>query len=350
MPGVTLTKAAYWARFFVKYGTMGIASIILVLFLGKTGWSLWKAAHPDPPPPPDMAFGRIPRVQFPDKNKVNHEFVLETPDGTLPDFGDRVKIYFIPRSSSTILALENAKLLAKDFDFAGEPKKINEGVYEFEGFLGYVLTVNALSGNFDLKYQYLNDQTLMRSGMLPGKDEAIQTAKAFLNRGRKLAEDLDQGTSSVSYYKIMPGKLEEAASLSEADLLRVDFFRDKVADEFRVVSVEADKASVSVLISGSQDEKRRVVEVDYRYVPVDESKLATYPIKPIDVAWGEVKAGQYYPAEDVENGTVIIRRVEMAYFEPLVGTNFFQPVFLFEGDKGFVAYVPALATEWTIDE
>lgn len=153
----------------------------------------------------------------------------------------------------------------------------------------------------------------------------------------------------LSYYKIMPGKLAEAASLSEADLLRVDFFRDKIADEFGVVSVETDKASVSVLISGSEDEKRKVVEVDYRYVPIDESKLATYPIKPVDVAWGELMEGRYYPAKDTEEKTIIIRRIELAYFEPLVGTNFFQPVFLFEGDGEFTAYVPALASEWTSD-
>lgn len=349
MANVTLTKASYWARFFIKYGLVSVVSLVLLMFIGKTAWTLWKTANPDPLPPPNMAFGRIQKIQFPDKEAASHQFVLETPDGSFPDFGDRVEVYFIPRSSSTILALENAKKLANRLDFKGQPEKINEGTYKFEGDLGYTLTVNALSGNFDVEYSYLNDQTLIGPGRLPDEEGAIQIAKTYLNRSGKLAEDIDLGTSELSYYKIMPGGLVEAASLSEADLLRVDLFRNEMKDEFRVVSVESNKASISVLISGSKDEKRRIVEVNYRYVPVDVSKLATYPIKTMDKAWNEMSAGDYYPASDIEGESVIIRRVELAYFEPLVGTNFFQPVFVFGGDGGFVGYVRALASEWTTD-
>jgi len=349
MASVTLTKMAYWARFFIKYGSVAVVSLFLLVFVGKTAWALWKAANPDPPPPPNMAFGKIPKIQFPDKEVAIYQFVLETPDGSLPDFGDRVKVYFIPRSGSTILALENAKRLAKDLDFAGQPQKVNEGTYKFEGGLGYTLTVNALSGNFDVRYPYLNDQTLIDPKDLPDEERAVQIAKTYLSQSRKLTEDIGQGVSELGYYKIMPGGLVEAASLSEADLLRVDLFRNRIEDEFRVVSTEFDKASISVLVSGSEDEKRRIVEVNYRYVPVDVTKLATYPIKAVDKAWSEMLAGDYYPASDIEGESVIIRRVELAYFEPLVGTNFFQPVFVFEGDGGFVGYVRALASEWTTD-
>ncbi len=349
MANVTLTKASYWIRFFIKYGSVAIGSLVLLIFIGRTAWTLWRAANPDPPPPPNMAFGRIQKIQFPDKETGSHQFVLETLDESLPDFGDRVEVYFIPRSGSTILALENAKKLANSLDFAGQPEKINEGTYKFEGGLSYTLTINALSGNFDVRYPYLNDQTLIGPGRLPDEERAIQVAKTYFSRSGKLAEDINQGISELSYYKIMPGGLVEAASFSEADLLRVDLFRSKIKDEFRVVSTEPDKASISVLISGSSDEKREIVEVNYRYVPVDVSKLATYPIKAVDRAWSEMLAGDYYPASDTEDESVIIRRVELAYFEPLVGTNFFQPVFVFEGDNGFAAYVRAVAQEWTTD-
>ncbi len=349
MAGVTLTKASYWARFFVRYGSVGIVSIVLVVFLGKTGWTLWKKAHPDPPPPPDMAFGRVPKIQFPEQGDLGHSFVLETPDGDFGDFGDRIKIFFIPRSSSTILALENAKKLAKDFEFAGQPEKINEGTYKFESLLGYELTINALTGRFDIKYPYLNDQTLIRPASLPDEQRVTQEVKAYLNRAGKLSDNIDEGVSKISYYKIMPGELVQAASYSEADLLRVDLFRSRIEDEYRVVTAEANKASISLLVSGSEDEKRKIVEVNYRYVPIDVSKLATYPIKPVDVAWMDLENGDYFAAKDAKTGPIVIRRVELAYFEPLVGTNFFQPVYVFEGDGDFVGYVPALASEWTID-
>jgi len=47
----------------------------------------------------------------------------------------------------------------------------------------------------------------------------------------------------------------------------------------------------------------------------------------------------------VTAGQVTIRNIYLAYFEPVTLTNYLQPIFVFEGDNNFVAYVPAISTK-----
>ena len=46
-------------------------------------------------------------------------------------------------------------------------------------------------------------------------------------------------------------------------------------------------------------------------------------------------------------GTATVRTVTLAYYDSLDPQNYLQPVFVFEGDDGFLAYVPAVALPWT---
>ena len=43
---------------------------------------------------------------------------------------------------------------------------------------------------------------------------------------------------------------------------------------------------------------------------------------------------------------IIIRKIYLAYFEPATLTNYLQPVFVFEGDDNFVAYVSAVTDKY----
>jgi hypothetical protein len=41
-----------------------------------------------------------------------------------------------------------------------------------------------------------------------------------------------------------------------------------------------------------------------------------------------------------------VRKIYLAYYDAGVYTEFYQPVFVFEGDKDFVGYVPAVTTDY----
>lgn len=109
---------------------------------------------------------------------------------------------------------------------------------------------------------------------------------------------------------------------------------------------EVNSAPVSVLLSNSTVEGKRVVEVNYKYVNIDRQSFETYPIKTVNEAVAELKRGNYWPAVDSQNSRVAIRNIYLAYFEPITLTNYMQPIFVFEGDGGFVAYVAAILDKW----
>ena len=113
-----------------------------------------------------------------------------------------------------------------------------------------------------------------------------------------------------------------------------------------MLSSDVNSASVSVLVSGSQTEGRRIVQVDYKYANIDRELFSTYPIKTSAQAWADLVAGNYWPASDVDGNAVTIRNMYLAYFEPVTLTNYLQPIYVFEGDKNFVAYVPAVTNNY----
>lgn len=208
--------------------------------------------------------------------------------------------------------------------------------------------MNVLESSFKLSYPYLSDQMLLNPEQMPSREEAINTAKNYIQQAGKLSADLDVGEKKVSYWKINFDGLKAVDGLSEANLIRVDFFRKNLGDDVQVVSTEIGKASVSVLVSGSSVAAKKIVEVNYRHVEVDTSAASssTYPIKTSEEAFADLKKGDYWPASDNDAKDVVIRKIYLAYFEPVNLTQFLQPVYVFEGDNDFVAYVRAITDKY----
>ena len=104
-------------------------------------------------------------------------------------------------------------------------------------------------------------------------------------------------------------------------------------------------ANISGLVSKSSDKK--IIELKYTYFPLDLEVWATYPLKDTTLAWNELKQGNGFIANlgDNESGEVIIRKIYQAYYDPHNHQNFLQPIFVFEGDKDFYAYVPAVTSD-----
>jgi len=313
-----------------------------------TAVKAWQAAHP-PYVAPTVRFGILDKVVFPEKELSKKNFTAELANDKFPDYRDQANVYVIYRSKSAVGALEESKKTAALMSFNKEPREISTGNYLFNDTVsGRSLTMNVLESSFKLSYPYLSDQMLLNPEKMPSQDEAISSAKSFLQQIGKLSSDLDEGESKVSFWKISFDGLKEVGGLSEANIVRVDFFRKKLADDIQIVSTDIDKASVSVLVSGSSVAAKKIVEVNYKHVDVDTSaaSASTYPIKTSEEAFSDLKSGDYWPASDIAKDSVVIRKIYLAYFEPVNLTQFLQPVYVFEGDGGFVAYVRAITDKY----
>lgn len=344
----TLTYTAYVTRNAIKYGAVGIGVFTVLWMVISAGVAAWKIAHPIVIPP-DLKYGILPKTVFPDKQYVKKTFTQQFANDNFPTFPDQARVYFIARPISTFLALDEDKKIAAQLGFNAEPKELTpgNGIYEFRNDIyNQTLTMNIADGSFQLKYPYESDQLLLNPTSIPNKNEAIDAAKQYLTSADKYPKDLDDGEKKVSYWKIELDGLKAVGSQSEGNAVRVDFFRSNLDGGYPIMSSEYNSAPVSVLLSGSQTEGKRVIEVNYKYAPVDRESFSTYPIKTAQAAWGDLTAGNYWPVNDVSGSSVVIRKMYLAYFEPVVLTNYLQPVYVFEGDNNFIGYVPAVVDKY----
>lgn len=345
-----LTITAYYTRKGLKYGSIGLVVFLILRFLFLAATDYWKKIHPPPPPPPTVAFDKLPQIKFPKQEDLPEiKYKLETIEGVVPSVDKIGKVYVISKVNPNLLGLNRAKDLAKKMGFSSEPTQINPRLYRFVSQTTPVTTldIDVVTGYFTLNYDYRNDQSILAEKKLPSDEQAIAEAKNFLSTLGLLADDLQEGSAKVSYYRFSPTDLLPALSLSEADFVRVDLFRQTL-DDRQIISEKPNRSLISFLFSGVRERTKRTLEVKYTYNPIERENFATYPLKTSSVAWSELNSGHGYIAElgDNQDGQVIIRRLFLAYFESEEPQNYLQPVFVFEGDNGFSAYVPAIDPKW----
>lgn len=341
-----LTQTAYIARRVIKYGSVGLIGFLVFWSISTAAIKAYRAAHP-PYIAPTVRYGLLPRVVFPRKEFEKKNFSLELANDTFPKFKDQSRVYVVYRPTSSFLALQTDSVIAKELGFTSDPVEVSTGVYQFKNdTLNQTLTMNVLEGSFTLQYPYLQDQLLLAPNSAPTKEDAISSARSFLEKVGKFPLDLDKGDKKVTFWKIESTGLKSVNSQSDANIVRVDFFRESLENDFKIFSSKLNEAAVSVLVSGSTVESKQIVEVNYKYINIDRESFSTYPIKTPESAWSDLQAGNYWPLSDSSQKDIAIRRVNLGYFEPVTLTNFLQPIYIFEGDNNFVAFVPAVIDKW----
>ncbi len=347
---MSLTIMAHQSRKLIKFGSAGLLLFSVGWMLVTAGVKAYLAANP-PYTPPDVKFGMLPKTIFPEKKYDKKSFTAQLPNDSFPKFKDQAKVFMVTRPDNTFLALEQDTKSAKDLGFLNKPTEVRYGVYQFfNDSLNQTLVMNVLDGSFQLRYPYESDQLLLNPSKMPTQDEAWKLAKDYLSRANKFPKDMDETVKKISFWKFGFDGLKSVSALADANIIRVDFFRKTLDSDLKLVSADINSAAISVLISGAETDSKKIVEVNYKYVNVDREIFSTYPIKTIDQAWEELKNGQYWPASDTQGDSMAIRKVYLAYFEPVTLTNYLQPVYVFEGDQGFVALVPAVTSKYISDK
>jgi hypothetical protein len=167
-----------------------------------------------------------------------------------------------------------------------------------------------------------------------------------------LPEDLSEGTTKTEFYSIESDQLKKVVSYSEAKIIKVNIFRqdqevtvgtEKV--KLPTVTPKVSESNVWFYVGG----KGTPFAGEYKYYPIDSEKFETYPIKNAQQAFNDLIAGKGYIAQLGENtdGKVTIRRAYLGYYDPgNLDDKYFEPVFVFEGDRGFTAYIPAVTDQY----
>lgn len=348
---VTLTKTAYYARKTIIYGIVTIVALFFLRIGYSSFMAYWKKTHPPPPPPPNVLFGKLPVLEFPKNGAVTSilSYKLDTVTGSFPKMPSQLKVYFIPSIAGNLVGLDSANEQARSMDFDSQPEKIDDRNYRWidSQQSHRKLAMDIVSGNLNLVYDYREDASIFSEKELPGKDQAILEARKLLDDFNLLRPDLEKGRATATFLKMdNDNNITEVNSLIEANFIRISFLRDKI-DDLPVYYSSPEKAPVTVILSGSRDRYKRLVNLDYNYQVVDYENSATYPVISPDKAFENLKAGRGYVLNFNGNKKeAVVREIALGYYDSERPQIYLQPLYVFTGDNDFIGYVPAISEEW----
>ncbi len=346
--GPTLTDVTYVGRNVVKFGAIILVSLIVGRTLLTAFTNYWKATHPPPPPPPTVGFGILPPLVFPESQAGPAQYTLETATGTLPNFGDRAKVFFMPKATLSLLSDDRVKEIASGYGFVFSPQVLDTTTYRWSKSkpLESTLEINSKTLQLKLQTDFLSRPELLSANNLPDGTVALNRVKQMLKAADLMGEDLATASGEVVYLKALGGELQEAVSFSDADFIAVDLNRTPIDDKWRMYTPKGLVGTIHGIVSGGLSGPDAVVNLEYNYHPVDYSQVHTYPLRTTDSAWRLLQSGEGFIADPGIAENVVIRNVFLGYYDAFDEQQYLQPIYVFEGDQGFLGYVPALDPEY----
>jgi hypothetical protein len=346
-----LTETSYYARRAINWLILGVFAYIILRII----WSIFVALiiimFPPKAPPPNHAFGVLPKIIFPPQASPSAStiFRLETIEGNVPKASESAYVYFMPKQAANLLALPRTQKFADKLLF--NPKEIQEtkNIYRFTDpeFPLRSLRYDIISNNFTLQYAYGYDQAIFSNGNTLTTDVAINEAINFLQNNGIMPSDFSRSDFTASYLTLVGDRLVKTPSITQANATKVNTKRTSIGGS-SIYYPDPDESPLSFVFSGSSIDKKRILSVTYTYWPVEYQTNATYSIKKSQIAWQELQSGKGYIARyPLQGETITVRSVHLGYYDSLSPQTYLQPIFVFEGDDGFLGFVPAVASPWT---
>ncbi len=342
-----LSDVAYLARAAIKYGAFFIVFIMIGRIVLNMSVSLYKALNPPKPPGPTYGFGgTLPELTFPSSKYEVKSYTLQTKDGSLPNLGDQLPVYFMPVSKVNLFSLDRAKQIAATLGFVFPPEQVSTTVYRWKRTtpLPSVLEIDIVSEKFTMKTDWASDPNFLVNKTLPPQNSAINEIRNTLNSAGLLDRDIATGEARVSFLKASGSTYTSAVSFSEADFIQIDIFRFAIQNKYPVFRSDPSLGNARAIFSGSPVKEQRIVEMEFAHLPIEYDRFETYGLISTLDAWKALQAGKGYVAYlDTNISDVVIRNVALAYYDADDAQNYLQPIYVFTGDNNFFGYVPAVA-------
>lgn len=323
-------------------------------------------------PPPPVEVKKLPEVILERdvfgassaKLPSGLQYKITTFAGVPEDTIREAAVYFKPAKTVTYGSFEKVKVLAKAFGFADDAKTQTRGnISEFSD-TQKTLSIDATTFNYSFERRVdqsddLIDLLLTEQAFVPtnlAKEEIEQRAVKMMTELGRYPEELARGTRKVIYYKVDPDranfantKANLAPSVSEANMVEVDFFPEKIGDI--PVHTEGYHTSPNYIVyipAGSFP----IVKAKTSYVEHSTTLSEVYPLKSAADAYAELQQGMGIVAGGIDNvpggaAAIPLGQISIVYVEPdeYVADSHLKPYYMFGDGRDFVAYVPAVINE-----
>lgn len=342
---MSLTKVASFARKAIYGVLIGFVVLAVTTYVMRQIQDYQRLHPPKVVKRPNYLFSKLPELVFPENNQKVDKVTLQIASGFFPETPNLVKVFAVkPQKFPGFDPVVTARNFVVRLGFSSNEKKINEKEYEFVGNTDSLkkIKVNVVLKSFDLTSDLKSGFGFIMANDLPTPGDAILFSKSSLRGNNLWVPSENAPEPLIFYYKITPkGDLMKTELPFDANLIRVVFNREKIDEKTVFVSNE-ETGQADLLLASGKDNSTQIIEFKYHYFPIDEVNFGTYYTKSASQAWEEFKAGKGY----VENFGLlkdpIVRSVFLGFYDSLLGSGYIYPIWVFEGDKGFRAFVSAV--------
>lgn len=340
----TLAQTTQTTRTVLKWlGVLFAAFLIIRLILFPAASAVFNALFPKKPPPPTVAFGKLPAIPFPSEAKPSSlTFTIQTTTGTLPtDIPDRLNVYPVTERQAGFSSYDLAKQKVSAVGFTGEGTALSSILYTWRHpkVEGRQITFNIVTQTFSLTSNIAEGQPLTST-------EAILAAKNFLSSMSLLPADIDERKTRITFLKLQNGRLTKTTSLSQSNMVQVDLYRKSLSD-LPILYPNPQRSLMSFRTKKDPERSQQIAEASFTHKPIDDTRPSTYPVKTPAQAFDALQQGQAYIASgENSKGSIAIHKVYVAYYEGSDDVQFLLPIFVFEGNNNFQAFVSAITEEW----
>lgn len=339
-------------KFFVWVVVVVIGYFVLRILIGL-GIEYWKATHPIPIPPPNVRFNKLPSPRFSHvaTSSSGMTFTLETVEGRPPETTAAGKIYAMPKKLPNLLASDRARKIAYKIGFTEEPEAVTSTLLKFTDPAEPLRTfeIDITNMNFRMQYDYLKNPQVFNMGSFASKDQALSEVKHFTQFNNLFDETVLKGkiTTDLLIYDDEKKTFQSASSLSNANAIRLNYFRNDL-DGMPILPPEFNKSYTYAIFTAGSSLSTRIIELSYIFWLIALDDFATYPLISSEVAWQDLKDGYAYVVNMGRNTpeNIVVRKIYLAYYDNSEAQTYLQPIFVFEGDNDFIAYLPAIDPSW----
>ncbi|MBI3379618.1 hypothetical protein HY029_02565 [Candidatus Gottesmanbacteria bacterium] len=335
---------------------IAFVAYIILNFMYNIILDYWKKTHPIPLVYVNATrFNKIPAPKFTHIaiSSSGLKFKLENVEGlAIKDATPAGKVYSMPKKLPTLLDTQRARNFAVKLGFTNPEEPISSTYYRFtdpDDKL-HTLEIDTTTKNFKLKYDYKNNPSLFAGDTIQNKDQTITEVKNYIQFNGLFDDAIAKGkvTTTLLTYNPQTKIASVASSLSDTNLLKINFFRNDM-DNKKVLPPQFSESYNFVLYTPSTIINKRIIELFYTFWPIALDDFGTYPLRSSEAAWQDLTDGYAFVVNIGNNNSqnqIIIRNIYLAYYDSDEPQNYLQPIYVFEGDNDFVAYLPAVSNDW----
>lgn len=350
---MSLTDLSYYARKFAPFAIFAFVVILIFFYSFKLLFLLLSLNQPKVTYINPIFKEIKPLYLKKDATtSAGFSFTLDTVAGQPITATETAQVFLFPPSKFQFDYISKVYLMAKMLGFDTEQIKHklvnNEAVFQ-DATQRLAIDINTY--NFRYDYDFRKDAKLVEEAETPDIESSKNTAINFLKSIDRYPKELALGDITVvhMFYDKTASAAGVVASPQEANMIEVDFYRQKVSEYLPMSPTYFNSQNYVMLMPNKNGAK--VVSAQVRFFETSPTQIGVYPLITGKRAYEMLLSGKGILISGGSGKKQIsIKSMTLGYFDPDIYQDYYQPIYVFTGDNDFVSYVPAVSEKWLIDE